>query len=947
MTYSQTEETIIQYGTLEEILEQGLAYGRHDSVGHNDCQPLLGPVSDPNPSLDPLTMQTDRSRQQDPQVPESEEMSSSPPTEPEPSSPQREKDQHQEDRPSATDSNSMTSTTANKQIVSTANLIPITMDNEAIKVSDKKSSINREMKRNLGIEETSAMPPSLKRRLKDQDNQYAAEMKGGEIQMFDEVQRSDVATHTESILCEHIDETLQRRPTEVKNNDLNTHYSPCSMREGDIDPTDLNPIDQFDVNVSVGHDDCQPLHGLVSYPNLTDRSTQQDPQVPESQEMSSSTPTEPEPSSPQREKDQHQEDRPGAIHSNSGTSTTANKQNMSTANLIPITMDNEAIKVSDKKSSINREMKRNLGIEETSAMPPSLKRRLKDQDNQYAAEMKGGEIQMFDEVQRSDVATHTESILCEHIDETLQRRPTEVKNNDLNTHYSPCSMREGDIDPTDLNPIDQFDVNVSVGHDDCQPLHGLVSYPNLTDRSTQQDPQVPESEEMSSSTPTEPEPSSPQREEDQLQEHPPCATDSNSMTSTTANKQNMSTANLIPNYSMNNWRQSSLKPKYSKRYMDNSEQQTNVSDKKQLSPTEIMTFLTTWCGRPLPKHHLKDHHQEDRIPRAMNNYKKLIQISDKNLLFNHVMTLNSEIEEGCSIYKAMPPFLKLPLMDQDNQYAFGAIEMKSGEIQMFNVIQRSDVTTHTERVLCTNIDETLQLCGIEVKNIYMFTLNSPCLMREHKIDKKDKDKKDKDKKDKNPCMLHLVEKARQWHSEFGINTIVFFKKPWGLNGPDIFKDLLYSEVSCTSSAFHLYVDLCKEHRFTLDNKFRQDNKAIFRLIGKVKRKEKLKKTIESILSKLQDKAEKRRKKSQHLENGREYIKSLTFPPEVHDEIIDILTNNWDQMVNDSSMSLIIQKITSYFNIAVVKLFVRDLRLDLGNSGFFQIYQVPPGPEVEE
>ncbi|XP_033977956.1 uncharacterized protein LOC117475740 isoform X8 [Trematomus bernacchii] len=114
MTYSQTEETIIQYGTLEEILEQGLAYGRHDSVGHNDCQPLLGPVSDPNPkSLDPLTMQTDRSRQQDPQVPESEEMSSSPPTEPEPSSPQREEDQHLEDHPGATDSNSMTSTTAN------------------------------------------------------------------------------------------------------------------------------------------------------------------------------------------------------------------------------------------------------------------------------------------------------------------------------------------------------------------------------------------------------------------------------------------------------------------------------------------------------------------------------------------------------------------------------------------------------------------------------------------------------------------------------------------------------------------------------------------------------------------------------------------------------------------------------------------------------------------
>ncbi|KAI9539036.1 hypothetical protein NQZ68_009113 [Dissostichus eleginoides] len=40
------------------------------------------------------------------------------------------------------------------------------------------------------------------------------------------------------------------------------------MREGDIDPPDLNPIDQLDVNVSVGHNDCQPLHGPVSDPNL-------------------------------------------------------------------------------------------------------------------------------------------------------------------------------------------------------------------------------------------------------------------------------------------------------------------------------------------------------------------------------------------------------------------------------------------------------------------------------------------------------------------------------------------------------------------------------------------------------------------------------------------------------------------------------------------------------
>ncbi|KAI9539037.1 hypothetical protein NQZ68_009114 [Dissostichus eleginoides] len=395
------------------------------------------PGLDPNlRSLDLLTMQTDRSRQQVPQVPESEEMSSAPSTEPEPSSPQR-KDDHQEDRPCAIDSNSMLSTTANKQNVSTANLIP---------------------NYSIFIRRLFSLKPKYSKRYMDNSEQRT--------------NVSDKKLSPKEIMIKYLKIGSRPLPSFPKHH-LKDHHKQYAYS-------------LYLWDVSVGHD-CQPLHGPVSDPNLrsldlltmqTDRSRQQVPQVPESEEMSSAPSTEPEPSSPQREEDQ-QEDPPCAIDSNSGTSTTANIQNVSTANLIPITIDNEAINVSDKKSSINREMKRNLSIEETLAIPPILKKRLMDQDNQYAAEMKSGEIQMFDEVQRSDVAPHTESILCENIDETLQRRPTEVKNNDLNTHYSPRLMREGDIDPPDLNPIDQLDVNVSVGHNDCQPLHGPVSDPNL------------------------------------------------------------------------------------------------------------------------------------------------------------------------------------------------------------------------------------------------------------------------------------------------------------------------------------------------------------------------------------------------------------------------------------------------------------------------------------
>ncbi|XP_034087050.1 uncharacterized protein LOC117556023 [Gymnodraco acuticeps] len=369
--------------------------------------------------------------------------------------------------------------------------------------------------------------------------------------------------------------------------------------------------------------------------------------------------------------------------------------------------------------------------------------------------------------------------------------------------------------------------------------------------------------------------------------------------------------------------------------------QTDRSRKQvpQVPESEEMSSSTSPEPEPSSPQREKQHHQEDRIPRTMNNYKKLITFSDNNLLFDHVLKCYSAIEEGFSIYAPMPSFLNPHLMEQDNQYSFGAIEIKSGENQLLDVKYRRSATTHTERVSCTNIDETLQRCRTEVKNMYMFTLYSPCLMRGHKIDKKDKDKE--------PCMLHLLEKAYQWYSEFGIKTRVFFKKPWGLSGPDIFKGLLYSDVSRTSSAFHPYVDLCKEHRFKLDNKFRQDNKAIFRLIGKVNRKETLKKRIKSTLRKLQEKAKEGLKKCQHLKRGLRYIDSLKFPKKVHKQIIKTFKNNWKTLVNHSSMSLIIEKITSDFNNAEVKLFVRDLRLDLGDSGYFQINQVPPGAEVEE
>ncbi|XP_034087048.1 uncharacterized protein LOC117556022 [Gymnodraco acuticeps] len=434
-----------------------------------------------------------------------------------------------------------------------------------------------------------------------------------------------------------------------------------------------------------------------------------------------------------------------------------------------------------------------------------------------------------------------------------------------------------------------------------------------TDRSRQQVPQVPESEEMSSSPPTEPEPSSPQREEDQHLEDHHGAIDSNSMTSTTANISqspiqlysiyllNVLAANLIPNDSLFNFsnlnrRQISFTLAYIKHYMDNIEQQTNVPDKK---------------------------------------------------LYTKFMKFFSKIQPGFSIDAALdgrpwPSFLKHRLKDHHNQYAYAEVLMKNGEriqtklvypVHRNNSASSTKLTKHSEEMLLEVINRLLKKYGIKVRNIFIYTYYSPCLKRGNTYCN---------------CMTQLYQNAYQWYRKFGIVTVVYFSEPWGLRGPDIFKEFSYSDISSTSSALYPYVD--QKIHFTLDiKKLKQKNRAIIPQIKMFKDDRDVQiafKSAHSALCGLANSSEGFLK-SQHLDRGSECIDSLKFPPEFPDTIIATLRENWIELVNYCSMSPIIKQLASDFNNAVVKLFISDLRSFLGNSGFFQIYQVPPGAEVEE
>ena len=306
------------------------------------------------------------------------------------------------------------------------------------------------------------------------------------------------------------------------------------------------------------------------------------------------------------------------------------------------------------------------------------------------------------------------------------------------------------------------------------------------------------------------------------------------------------------------------------------------------------------------------------------------------------------MQPGFSIDAALdgrpwPSFLKHRLKDHHNQYAYAEVLMKNGERikstfvypdHRNNSASSTKLTKHSEETLIEEIDKLLKEFGIEVRKIFIYTYYSPCLKRGKKYC---------------DCMTQLYQKAHQWYSSCGIVTVVYFSEPWGLSGPDIFKDLKYSDISSTSSALYPYVDqkIC----FTLDtNKLKRKNNPIFHFINDVEdgRRE-LREALESAHKHLCGLRENSKGflKSQHLERGSEYIDSLKFPEKVQKRIIETLRENWIELVNYCSMSPIITKLTSDFNNAVVKLTVSYLRSFLGDSGFLQIYQVPPGAEVEE
>nr|XP_033488572.1 uncharacterized protein LOC117260659 [Epinephelus lanceolatus] len=324
-----------------------------------------------------------------------------------------------------------------------------------------------------------------------------------------------------------------------------------------------------------------------------------------------------------------------------------------------------------------------------------------------------------------------------------------------------------------------------------------------------------------------------------------------------------------------------------------------------------------------------------------DSFEKQTNISDKTELFTKMkshLTLDKEssidIMPHDELMKSVLAYYHAKHQRQEKQYAFAVAYLKNGYWIIFPTVYpdhskrggRSAVPTkkHSEEKLIQQIDDFLKKNGTQVIKLLVFSYNSPCLRRENNAI---------------CCMFLLSQKAVQWHNMYGFFTKVAFTKPWGLTGPNFFKRLTYSDISDPGSVFFSYIEKCKNTPFKVNQKKLNEVRNFFR---------KLSSLTKSTFHKLNQPKTSCHNKKDHLERGITIIKS-EFPPEVREENITLLNQSitqWEDFINDESMSPIREKITTDFNNAVVQLFVKELKFFGGDSSPLKLYQVPQNMEGE-
>ncbi|XP_060903444.1 uncharacterized protein LOC132981513 isoform X2 [Labrus mixtus] len=277
----------------------------------------------------------------------------------------------------------------------------------------------------------------------------------------------------------------------------------------------------------------------------------------------------------------------------------------------------------------------------------------------------------------------------------------------------------------------------------------------------------------------------------------------------------------------------------------------------------------------------------------------------------------------------------------EKQFAFAYIIMKNGEYKFsekFVPQKKGKRMLHSEELLIEDLKTFLLKNGTNVRMIFIYTYNSPCLKRED---------------NSTSCMILLLNTASQWCAEYGIITYVGFTKFWRFICLMYFLKVKTTDMSSYSSIVHLYKDKHIDERFRLDSsKFTTscNELQLFQKISTVEpqHRGRLKSDIKSASDKIKEMASSSsRTYDEHLLYRTEQIENLKstlliyVQQDVVSMISEILNNSWKEMVENSRDREMNGKINGDFNIAAVKHFQdRVLKPVLGSKSPMRLYHIP-------
>ena len=250
------------------------------------------------------------------------------------------------------------------------------------------------------------------------------------------------------------------------------------------------------------------------------------------------------------------------------------------------------------------------------------------------------------------------------------------------------------------------------------------------------------------------------------------------------------------------------------------------------------------------------------------------------------------------------------------QYAFAIVFNKNGDPQISPLIDpdmdnNSDSTEndlHSEEILITVLDHHFQNNGNNVTHVFIYTHFSPCKEREEEC--------------RESCMLLLTIAADRWKKDYGFSTEVVYKESWGV-GPDYFNYLKYSDIypkGIVNIFFEQFIDKCANISFKLVSKyFNEMDPETFE-----------NEEIQNILKQLKELANSVGLRKDHLEKGEEIIVRLENIQGQGENIVR-KCKTWRmklyEMINNSFMIPIRERVYKDFNAAVDYIIAKDLQLD--------------------